>query len=109
MVYIILAAAIVAEVIATTALAKTDGFTQFWPSVVSVIGYGIALFFLSIVTRVMPVGVVYALWSGAGIVLVVLNGWLIFGDQLDLPALSGLVLIIAGVLIINLMSKTITH
>lgn len=109
MTYLLLAAAIVAEVIATSALARTDGFTQLWPSVLAVVGYGVAFFLLSLVTRTVPVGIVYAVWSGAGIVLVALAGWLLFGQKLDWPALVGLALIIAGVLIINLMSKSVSH
>jgi len=109
MIYIYLTAAIVAEVIATSALAKTNGFTNLWPSLVSIAGYGIAFFLLSLVTRAMPVGIVYAVWSGAGIVLVALAGWLIFGQKLDLPAILGLAMIVAGVLIINLVSKSVGH
>jgi small multidrug resistance pump len=109
MIYIYLAAAIVAEVIATSALAKTDGFTNLWPSLLSVVGYGIAFFLLSLVTRSMPVGIVYAVWSGAGIVLVALAGWLVFGQKLDLAAILGLAMIIAGVLVINLLSKSVSH
>jgi small multidrug resistance pump len=109
MIYIYLAAAIVAEVIATSALAKTNGFTSLWPSLVSIAFYGIAFFLLSLVTRTMPVGIVYAVWSGAGIVLVALAGWLLFGQKLDLAALIGLAMIIAGVLVINLLSKSVSH
>jgi small multidrug resistance pump len=109
MTYILLALAIVAEVIATSALAKTDGFTQLWPSALAVVGYGIAFYLLAIVTRTVPVGIVYAVWSGAGIVLVALAGWLLFGQKLDLAAVIGLALIIAGVLIINLVSKSVSH
>ena len=109
MTYILLALAIVAEVIATSALAKTDGFTQPWPSVLAITGYGLAFFLLALVMRTVPVGIVYAVWSGAGIVLVAIAGWLIFGQKLDLPALVGLAMIIAGVLIINLLSKSVSH
>jgi small multidrug resistance pump len=109
MTYLLLAAAIVAEVVATSALAKTDGFTQLWPSLIVAIGYGIAFFLLSLVTRTIPVGIVYAVWSGAGIVLVAMAGWLLFGQKLDLPAVIGLIMIIAGVLIINLLSKSVGH
>jgi small multidrug resistance pump len=109
MTYLLLAAAIVAEVVATSALAKTDGFTQLWPSLIVAIGYGIAFFLLSLVTRTIPVGIVYAVWSGAGIVLVAMAGWLLFGQKLDLPAVIGLIMIIAGVLIINLLSKSVSH
>lgn len=109
MTYILLFAAILAEVIATSALARSDGFTQLWPSLVAVAGYAVAFFLLSLVMRTVPVGIVYAVWSGAGIVLVALAGWLLFGQKLDLPALVGLAMIIAGVLVINLLSKSVTH
>lgn len=109
MVYLYLIIAIVLEVIATSALAKTDGFTRLWPSLISAVGYGLAFYLLSIVTRTMPVGIVYAVWSGAGIVLVATAGWLLFGQKLDLPAIVGLVMIVAGVLIINLVSKSVSH
>src|SRR4051794_4875992 len=109
MTYILLALAIVAEVVATSALPKTEGFTQVWPSVIAITGYGVAFFLLSLVTRTVPVGIVYAVWSGAGIVLVALAGWVLFGQKLDLPALIGLAMIIAGVLIINLLSKSVSH
>lgn len=109
MTYILLAAAIVAEVIATSALARTDGFTRLLPSVLAILGYGLAFYLLSLVTRTVPVGIVYAVWSGAGIVLVAMAGWLLFGQKLDLAAVIGLALIIAGVLIINLVSKSVSH
>lgn len=109
MIYIYLAAAIVAEVIATSALAKTDGFTRLVPSLVSAGFYAIAFYLLALVTRTMPVGIVYAVWSGTGIVLVALAGWILFGQKLDWPAIIGLSLIIAGVLIINLLSKSVSH
>jgi small multidrug resistance pump len=109
MTYLLLAAAIVAEVIATSALARTDGFTRPWPSLLAVIGYGLAFYLLSLVTRTVPVGIVYAVWSGAGIVLVAMAGWVLFGQKLDLAAIVGLVMIIAGVLVINLVSKSVSH
>jgi small multidrug resistance pump len=109
MTYILLAAAIVAEVIATSALARTDGFTRLMPSVLAFLGYALAFYLLSLVTRTVPVGIVYAVWSGAGIVLVAMAGWLLFGQKLDLAAVIGLALIIAGVLIINLVSKSVSH
>ena len=109
MTYVLFAIAIIAEVVATSALAKTDGFTQFWPTALAVVGYGVAFFLLAQVMRTMPVGIVYAIWSGAGIVLVALAGWLLFGQKLDLAAIIGLAMIIAGVLVINLLSKSVTH
>ena len=109
MTYILLSLAIIAEVIATSALAKTNGFTQLWPSVLAIAGYGIAFYLLALVTRTVPVGIVYAIWSGAGIVLVAATSWLLFGQKLDLPATIGIVMIVAGVLIINLLSKSVSH
>lgn len=107
--YGFLFAAIVAEVIATTALARVEGFTRFWPSVITVIGYSAAFWFLSFPLRTLPTGVVYAVWCGAGIILITLVAWLLYGQKLDLPALCGLALIIAGVAVINIFSKALGH
>nr|WP_176730422.1 SMR family transporter [Devosia insulae] len=107
--YTYLAVAIVAEVIATTALRAADGFTQLWPSLISVVGYVVAFYFLSLTLRSMPVGIAYAIWSGVGIVLISLAGWVIYKQLLDLPALIGMGLIMAGVIVINLFSKTAVH
>ena len=101
--------AIVAEVVATSALNASNGFTRIGPTIVTVIGYGIAFFFLALTLRVIPVGVAYAWWSGIGIVLISLVGWTVFGQKLDGPAIAGLALIIAGVVVINTMSKTVPH
>ena len=107
--YAHLAVAIVAEVIATTALRAADGFTQLWPSLISIVGYVVAFYFLSLTLRSMPVGIAYAIWSGVGIVLISLAGWLIYKQLLDLPALIGMGLIMAGVIVINLFSKTAVY
>jgi small multidrug resistance pump len=107
--YLYLGVAILAEVIATTALRASDGFTQLWPSIISIAGYVVAFYFLSLTLRTMPVGVAYALWSGVGIVLISLAGWVIYKQLLDLPALIGMGLIMAGVIVINLFSKTALH
>lgn len=107
--YAYLGVAIIAEVIATTALRAADGFTQLWPSLISIVGYVVAFYFLSLTLRSMPVGVAYAIWSGVGIVLISLAGWLIYKQLLDLPALIGMGLIMAGVIVINLFSKTAVH
>lgn len=104
--WVLLTVAIVAEVIATSSLKLSDGFTRLWPSVVVVLGYGISFYFLSVTMRSMPIGVIYAIWSGLGVVLVTLVGWLIFKQHLDLPALIGISLIIAGVVIMNVWSKS---
>lgn len=107
--YLYLGAAIVAEVIATTALKSAESFTRFWPSVLTVLGYAIAFYCLSLTLRSIPTGIAYAIWSGVGIVLISLLGWLLHGQTLDLPALIGLGFIIAGVLIVNLFSKSVGH
>jgi small multidrug resistance pump len=101
--------AIVSEVIATSALKSSDGFSRPWPSVVVVIGYGISFYCLALTLRVVPMGVVYAIWSGIGIVLITLVGWLLFDQKLDLPALLGIALIAAGVIVMNVFSKTVSH
>jgi small multidrug resistance pump len=105
----ILAVAIVAEVIATTALKASNEFTRFWPSVLVVVGYAIAFYCLAVTLRTLPVGVVYAIWSGVGIALIGLIGWLLFGQALDAAAIAGMVLIAAGVLVINVFSKSVPH
>ncbi|MDF5638035.1 SMR family transporter, partial [Vibrio parahaemolyticus] len=97
------------EVIATSYIPKTEQFTKVMPSTVVLIGYGIAFFLLSVTVQTMPVGVVYAIWSGAGIVLVATVGYFVYGQRLDLPALVGIGFIIAGVLIVNLLSKTVGY
>ncbi|MCX7289553.1 MULTISPECIES: SMR family transporter [unclassified Janthinobacterium] len=109
MTYFYLAIAIIAEVIATSALKASDGFSRLVPSVITVIGYGIAFWCLSLTLKVIPTGIVYAIWSGVGIVLISAVGWFWFKQSLDTPALIGLGLIIAGVLVINLFSKSVGH
>jgi len=105
--YVYLGIAIVAEVIATSALKASDGFTRLWPSVLTVAGYAMAFVLLSLTLRTLPTGIAYAIWSGVGIVLISLVGWFWFGQSLDAPALLGMGLIIAGVLVINLFSKSV--
>ncbi|WP_261452861.1 SMR family transporter [Serratia grimesii] len=107
--FMYLAMAIVAEVIATTMLKASEGFTRLWPSLVVVVGYGVAFWGLSMVVKTMPLGIVYAIWSGMGIVLVSIAAVFIYQQKLDLPAVFGMGLIIAGVLVINLLSKTAAH
>lgn len=107
--YGFLLCAIVAEVVATTALARSDSFTRLAPTVVTVAGYVIAFWCLSFPLRVMPTGVVYAIWSGLGIVLIALVAWFWSKQTLDMPALTGLALILLGVLVINLFSNTVSH
>jgi small multidrug resistance pump len=98
--------AILAEVIATSSLKATDGFTRPWPSVVVVAGYCAAFYFLSLTLRTIPVGVAYAVWSGIGVALVTLAGFLLYGQRLDAAGLAGIALIVAGVIVLNLFSRT---
>lgn len=107
--YLFLAAAIVSEVAATSLLKVSDGFTRLWPSVVMMAGYLVAFYCLSQTLQTIPTGIAYAIWSGVGIVLISAVSWLVFGQRLDLPALVGLALIIAGVVIVNLYSETMQH
>lgn len=107
--YIFLALAIIAEVIATSALARTENFTRFWPSVITAGGYAFSFWCLSFPVQVLPTGIVYATWAGAGIVLITMVAWLVFGQKIDLPAILGIGLILAGVIIVNVFSKTSGH
>lgn len=107
--WLFLSIAIVSEVVATLALKSSNGFTQLWPSLVVVAGYAAAFFFLSLTLRTIPVGIAYAIWSGVGIVLVTLIAWLVFGQALDVPAIAGLALIIAGVVVLNVFSRSAAH
>ena len=107
--YAWLAIAIVAEVIGTSALRAADGFTRLWPSVLVVAGYGTAFYCLSLTLRTMPVGIIYAVWSGAGIVLITLVAMLLYRQVPDLPAVIGLGLIVAGVVVLNLFSTMQAH
>ncbi len=109
MIYAWLLVAIVFEVIATSALKATEGFTRLWPSLVTLVGYGLAFYFLSLTLRTIPVGIVYAVWSGAGIALIAAIGWIYYREAIDAPGLIGLALILAGVLVVNLFSKTVGH
>lgn len=107
--YLFLFIAIVAETGATSMLKSTEEFTRLWPSVGVIVGYVVAFYFLSLALRVLPVGVAYAIWSSVGIVLVSLVAFLVYKQRLDLPALLGMGLIIAGVVVINLFSKSVSH
>ncbi len=102
--YLYLAAAIIAEVIGTSSLKASDGFTRLVPTIVVCVAFAAAFFFLSLALRTIPVGVAYAIWSGAGTALIVLAGAIVFRQAPDLPAIVGIGLIIAGVAILNLGS-----
>ena len=107
--YLYLAGAILAEVIATSFLKASNGFTIRGPSVVTIVGYATAFYLLALTLKTMPTGVAYAIWSGVGIVLIAVIAWVFQGQTLDFPALAGMALIIAGVIIMNLFSKAIPH
>jgi small multidrug resistance pump len=107
--YLLLGIAIVAEVIATSALRAADGFTRLLPSIMVVIGYAVAFLCLSLTLKSIPVGIVYAIWSGLGIVLISVVAYFLYGQSLDLPAIIGMTLILVGVVVLNLFSKSTVH
>jgi small multidrug resistance pump len=107
--WIFLSIAIIAEVIATSALKSAEGFTKLVPSVIVILGYGIAFYFLSLTLKTIPVGIAYAIWSGVGITLISMIGYFFYKQTLDLPAIIGILLIMAGVIVINLFSKSVSH
>jgi small multidrug resistance pump len=108
MAYLYLALAIIAEVAATSALKASEEFTRLWPSLVVIAGYGISFYLMTLVLRSIPVGITYALWSGIGIVLIVLASMVLYKQIPDFPAVIGMGLIVAGVITINVFSKTLT-
>ena len=107
--YFLLFLAILAEVIATSALKASESFTRLMPSILVVVGYGVAFTCLSMTLKTLPLGVAYAIWSGVGTALVAVVGWLVYRQHLDLPAIAGVVLIIAGTIVLNLFSKVSAH
>lgn len=107
--YVYLSIAIIMEIVATSALKASDGFTKLEPTIISVIGYVIAFYCLSMTLRTMPVGIAYAIWSGVGIAALALIGWLVFRQPIDTAGMIGLTLIIAGVIVLNVFSKTSAH
>ena len=104
--HLYLLAAIACEVAATTALARSDGFTRLWPSLIAVAGYALAFWLLSFPLRTMPTGIVYAIWSGVGLVGISLVGWRIYGERLNAGAFVGLGLIGAGVVVLQLHGRS---
>ncbi|MGV8831054.1 MAG: SMR family transporter [Devosia sp.] len=104
-----LAIAIVGEVVATSFLRASNGFTELWPTLVVVVGYAITFYFFSLALQTIPVGIGYAIWSGVGILLIALIAYFAHGQTLDLPALIGMGLILSGVLVINLFSHSAAH
>jgi len=107
--YLYLAIAIIAEVIATSALKASDEFTKVGPSIGVVVGYVVSFYFLSLVLRTIPVGIAYAIWAGMGIILIAIVGAILFKQVPDTAAIIGMVLIISGVVVINVFSKTVNH
>jgi small multidrug resistance pump len=109
MTYLFLVIAVVAEVAATTFLKLSDGFSKPVPSVATVIGYAVSLYFLSLTLRTLPTGLVYAVWSGVGVVLIATIAWVFQSQKLDAPALCGMAMIVSGVVVINLFSSASMH
>lgn len=107
--YLILLFAVIAETIGTTALHASQQFTRLWPSIIVVLAYGISFYLLSLTLRTIPVGIMYAMWSGLGIVLIAIIAFLVYGQRLDLPAIVGIGLILAGIVTIQLFSDTARH
>lgn len=106
--WLLLGIAILAEVLATSALKLTEGFTRVGPSLVVIAGYVLAFYFLALTLRSMSVGVAYAIWAGSGIALIALIGWVVLGERLDAAGFIGIGLIIGGVLVLNLFSRSVT-
>lgn len=103
--YVLLGGAIACEVVATTLLKTSNGFSRLWPSVGTVLGYAVSFYLLSLTLRTVPTGIAYAIWSGVGVVLISLAAWAVHGQKLDGAAVAGIALIVSGVLVINLFSK----
>ncbi len=107
--WLFLFVAIAGEVIGTSALKASEGFTRLGPSTVTAIGFAVAFYFLALALRTIPMGIAYAIWSGAGIVAISIIGYFLYRQTLDLPALVGIGLILAGVLVINTLSNATAH
>jgi small multidrug resistance pump len=105
--WIYLSTAIVLEVLATSALKAADGFTRWLPTLVVVLGYAAAFYFLSLTLRTVPLGVAYAVWSGVGIALISIVGWIVYQQVLDVPAVLGIALIMAGVAVLSVYSEVV--
>ncbi|MEQ9693278.1 SMR family transporter [Shimia sp. SDUM112013] len=107
--YLFLIAAVFMETVGTSALQASQQFTRLWPSVLVVVAYVISFYLLSMTLKYLPVGITYAIWSGLGIVFIAIIGYVVFKQSLDLPAVLGLGLIVLGILVINMFSKTVGH
>ena len=107
--FTILFFAILSEVIATSALKFSEGFTKLIPSIVVVLGYGLSFYLLSLSLKVFPIGIAYAIWSGVGLILTVIAGMILWKETLDWARVAGIILIIAGIILINVFSKVSAH
>lgn len=107
--YLMLGVAIICEIIGSAFMGKSDGFSKLLPTFVTLVFYAVAFFLLANVIKTIPLGIAYAIWSGVGIMLTAIVGYFLFGNRLDLPAVVGMALIILGVLIINVFSKSAGH
>jgi small multidrug resistance pump len=107
--YLLLIAAVLMETIGTSALQASQQFSRLWPSVIVVVAYAISFYLLAMTLKFLPVGITYAIWSGFGIVFIAVIGYFVFGQKLDLPAVLGMGLILVGILVIHLFSKTVAH
>lgn len=107
--WIFLAIAIIGEVVATSALKSSEGFTKLVPSVMVVVGYGLTFYFLSLALKSIPVGIAYAIWAGMGIVLIASVAWVLHGQKLDTWGFVGMALILSGVVVLNVLSKSGAH
>lgn len=107
--WLLLGLAILFETAGTMALKATEGFTRFWPSALVIVAYALSFWLLALVLRSIPVGIAYAIWAGLGICLIAAFGWLVYGQRLDAPALIGLGLIVSGIVVINLFSRSVSH
>ena len=107
--YLLLLLAVMAEGVGTTSLQASHQFTRFWPSVGVILGFGTAFYLMMLVLQYLPLGITYAIWSGLGICLTAFLAWVIYQQKLDLPAMLGMGMIIAGIIIINLFSNTASH
>lgn len=101
--------AILSEVIATSALKASDGFTRWLPSIIVIVGYASAFYFLSLTLRTIPLGVAYAIWSGVGVALITLIGWIVYQQSIGLGEIIGIGLIVSGVIVLNLFSEGKAH
>ena len=107
--WLYLVIAIISEVIGTSALKASEGFSKLHPSLLVILGYGTAFYFLSLTLRTIPVGIAYAIWSGLGVVLITIVSWILFNQRLDPAGWLGIFLITSGVIVLNLFSKTSVH